>query len=257
MRDIPVALALYTVAPALMKDYRGTLDAVKAMGYTNIELGGKYPYDAAQWKRIFRETGFGVSGHHYDFPGNVEDAFETICALNLAIGNQNVLVSALRENERQDREAFLRSAERLNALGRRLKARGLCFFYHNHAFEFVAYGDKTGYELLLENTDPAYVSFQLDTYWVAYAGLDPARFIKSHADRIRLLHIKDMLDDGERSFGEIGEGMLDFAAIFRSAEAAGISWFAVEQDKSKRDCLESAKISHDNIARIKKTIGMG
>ncbi len=124
----------------------------------------------------------------------------------------------------------------------------MALYYHNHAFEFEPLGGTTGMEILLAETDPELVGFECDVYWVQYGGQDPAAFIQAHAGRFPLIHLKDMVGEGDgRTFAEVGEGKIDFAAIFAAAEAQGAAWYIVEQDTCQRPSLESAKLSLENL----------
>ena len=84
------------------------------------------------------------------------------------------------------------------------------------------------YHLLLENTDPALVKFELDCYWASFAGHDPLHILEKHGDRIRMLHLKDKLADG--SMAPVGEGIIDFAAVLAKANDLGIKYGFVEHD---------------------------
>ena len=104
--------------------------------------------------------------------------------------------------------------------------------------------------ILLAETDPESVKFECDVYWAQYAGVDPAAYIKGHSDRIALIHLKDMTGEGdERTFAEVGEGILDFEPIFAASEAAGAAWYIVEQDTCKGSTLASAQKSLENLRR--------
>lgn len=130
-------------------------------------------------------------------------------------------------------------ARRLNAAGARCREHGVTLCYHNHAHEIVH--DMFGLGHILRGTDPANVRLNLDTYWVARGGQDPAGLIRLLGDRVGYLHLKDMLGDG--SFGEVGAGILDWAGIRAAAEEAGVQVGVVEQDRTQRTPLESSAMS--------------
>lgn len=130
---------------------------------------------------------------------------------------------------------------RLEAAGKRCHQNGVTLCYHNHAHEIVH--DMFGLSHLLAVTDPAYVKLNLDTYWIARGGQDPATVIRLLKDRVGYLHLKDMLADG--SFGEVGAGKLDWAGIRAAAEDADVSVCVVEQDRTNRTPLESCTMSRD------------
>jgi hypothetical protein len=117
----------------------------------------------------------------------------------------------------------------------------LVFAYHNHVFEFVQSDGAYLLDRLLDATDPALVALELDVYWAAYAGVDPAGYLRRRAGRVPLVHLKDLAAD--RSFAEVGDGTLDFAAIFATAEEGGVRWYIVEHDQPAMPALESARRS--------------
>jgi sugar phosphate isomerase/epimerase len=131
-------------------------------------------------------------------------------------------------------------APRLNAIGERCQEHALTFAYHNHNFEFARVDGVYLLDYLLQATDPSLVKSELDVYWVAYAGVDPVQYLQTLADRVVLIHIKDMAAD--RSMTEVGKGILDLRQIRAFAQAHGL-WEIVEQDHPQIPSLESARIS--------------
>ena len=127
---------------------------------------------------------------------------------------------------------------------------GIVLCYHNHAFEFETFDGKYGLDILYDNSDPQYVQAEIDTYWVQKGGVDPAAYIRKLSGRTPLIHIKDMDTDGD--FAEIGEGTLDWDAIWSACEASGAKWYIVEQDRCKRPPVESATLSVNNLCKMGK-----
>jgi sugar phosphate isomerase/epimerase len=116
----------------------------------------------------------------------------------------------------------------LDRLGERAQRQGLELMVHNHNWEFQqVFGDRTAYDILQQHTDPRYVTFQLDLYWVTAGGADPVEVLQQYGDRIELFHVKDMAPDG--SIEIVGEGIIDFPAIFDEA-GGGIRYYVVEHD---------------------------
>ena len=254
MKIIPVALTLYTVRDELNRDFGETLRKIKDIGYDFIEIGGFGPYDTGEWKKVLNGLGMKIVSNHIEIE-MLEQSLNHIAEFNLEIGNKNLVVPYLRE-ERRDADGFKKAAESMNNIGLRCKGLGMRLYYHNHSFEFAKYNGKTGHQILIENTDPRYVSFQFDTYWLQYGGENPAEYTKKYADRVGYMHLKDMLDDGKKSFAEVGEGILDFVSIFKAAAESDVEWFAVEQDICRRPSLESAKMSLENIRKLKIDTGI-
>src|SRR5262249_23690657 len=111
---------------------------------------------------------------------------------NLAVGNRDLLLAELPIEDRTDEAAFHRWAAEINRVGKRCRELGARFSYHSHAFEFRRFGDWSGLEILLGESDPDAVSWEPDVYWLTFAGVNPADWISRYAERSRLIHLKDM-----------------------------------------------------------------
>ena len=122
------------------------------------------------------------------------------------------------------------------------------FLYHNHDFEFEKYDGKTAMDILLENTDKDGFKLTFDTYWSQFAGVDPTEFIKNHADRIYVTHLKDMaIINDKKEMTEVCTGIMNFDKILQVSEQNNIIWHFVEQDEVRMDAFDSMKISFDNL----------
>ncbi len=120
--------------------------------------------------------------------------------------------------------------------------------YHNHSFEFEKFGDKIGLQIIYDESDPRYLTAEIDTYWVQHGGGDPATWIRKLENRIPQVHLKDMTIRGrEQIMAEIGEGNLNWPVILDACKSAGVVWYIIEQDKCQRDPFESLAISLKNL----------
>jgi sugar phosphate isomerase/epimerase len=125
---------------------------------------------------------------------------------------------------------------------------GLTFSYHNHSFEFERFGGRTGLAIIYEESDPRYLQAELDTYWVQHGGADPILWINKLAQRMPVIHLKDMaIIDNQQAMAEVGEGNLNWPGILAACQEIGVEWYAVEQDICRRDPFESLKISYENL----------
>ena len=139
----------------------------------------------------------------------------------------------------------------VNTLGEKAHAAGLKLLYHNHDFEFKKDADGiVPIEYLLEHSDPKYVNFQMDLYWVTKAGADPLAYFKKYPGRFKIWHVKDM--DKEGRFAPVGNGTIDFAKILANKELSGMEYYMVEQDMTFDGLkpLEAIKISHEGLKNI-------
>lgn len=248
MSRIPVALQLYTVRDQLADDFCGTVRKVAEMGYAGVEFAGTGGLSATQMNDLLGETGLKPAGSHIGL-GLFENELDEQIAYSKAIGNRFLGVPALPGDMRNP-EGFRKVAAFMNRVGAQLAAEDLVLYYHNHAFEFDVMDGVRGLDILYGETDPALVKLESDVYWVVYGGEDPAELITRYAGRFPLIHLKDMIGEGDaRTFAEVGEGSIDFEPIFAASEAQGAEWYIVEQDRCARPSLESAKISIDNLKK--------
>lgn len=246
MNRFPIAVQPYTVREALSRDYAGTLEKLSAIGFEGIELGPPPEgMTVSEQKALLARLNLQVVGAHASFD-NLDVDFGKLIDYLHEVGGRYVAVSMKFESK----EDVLRKAERFNRIGKLCRDAGTTFLYHNHDWEFERYDGEYVLDLILRETDPELVKLELDTYWVAKGGEDPAAFLRKLKGRCPLLHIKDMEAGDERFFAEIGEGVLDFHAIADAAAEVGTEWLIVEQDASRRDPLDSLAISYRNLSKL-------
>lgn len=248
MAEVPVALQLYTVRDETARDFAGTLRQVAQIGYGAVEFAGYGDLSAAEMKALLDETGLRAASTHVAL-ARLEENLDGEIDYCRQIGCANLVLPWL-DPSRRDAAQFRALAPRLNEFGRRCHDQGLTFAYHNHDFEFVQDDGVYLLDRLLDATDPALVGLELDVYWAAFAGVDPAEFLRAHAGRVPLVHLKDLAPD--RGFAEVGDGTLDLSAIFTAAEAGGARWYVVENDKPRMASLESVRRSLENLRAMGK-----
>ena len=245
MTNIPIALQMYTLREQAAEDFVGTMRRVAEIGYAGVEFAGYGGLSAAEMKALLEELDLKPAGSHVSVQ-MLENELDAVMDYSLEIGNPYVVCPFLPPDRWQEEASLRATAQSLNRIGAACKEQGLQFCYHNHAFEFQTLGGKYVLDILYEDTEPELVQAEVDTYWVQFAGLDPAELIERHSERVTLVHLKDM-DPEDRSFAEVGEGTLDWEAVFAASEAAGAEWYIVEQDRCKRPPLESARLSLENL----------
>ena len=249
MAQIPVALQLYTVRDVAAEDFVGTVRQVADMGYAGVELAGETGgMSPAELKSFLDDLGLKRAGSHTGLD-LLEGDLQKVIDDNLAVGNPWVVCPWMPEERRQDADGWRKAAEALTEIGGKVKAAGLQLCYHNHSFEFEQFEGQTGFDIFYEAADPELVMAEIDTYWVQHGGEDPAATIRRFAGRCPLVHLKDMTDDPEPTFTEVGNGILDFQAIFAASVEAGADWYIVEQDRCDGPSIESARISLENLKK--------
>ena len=243
-----IALQLYTVRETAQKDFIATLKEIAAIGYDGIELAG-YIGDmtAREVYTITRDLGLTVVSGHINLDTlSSPKRLEPVIADYMTMGARYLGLAWLPVEQRTA-AGYQRLGQTLERAAILCSKHDLTIFHHNHDFEFQTFGNRTGLEIVLENTDPFLVKAEFDVYWAQFAGLNPVDWIKKLDGRLPLLHVKDMSKDESRTFEIVGEGVIDFAPIFKAGDASGVEWYIVEQDKCPKGELESARLSFDHI----------
>lgn len=214
-------LQLHSLRREMANDAEGVLRQVPAWGFAGVETISDYGWSAEHWSTLLAESGLSIVAAH----GSLE-AVEGDCAARLAfhraLGVERLVVTALPRAP-QTASRYHDGAARLNVAGRRLKSEGFSLVYHHHDFEFQrteGAGGPCGFEILLEETDPAVVGFEFDTHWLESAGHSAADFIGQQADRTRLIHAKDRRKEDGRDI-PAGQGNVDFRQIVPMCAAQG------------------------------------
>ncbi len=244
MNNTSIALQLYTIRDETARDFKATIRRVAKLGYSGVEFAGYGDLSSDEMAALLTETGLLVAGSHVRWDA-LENDIEREINYCLAIGSHNITLPYLG-SEWYTGEKLKTLPVRLNEFGRVARQKGVTFSYHNHAHEFVA-GEDGRYllDILLDSTDPNYVKLELDTYWAAYAGVDPIAYLHKRAGRVPLIHLKDMTP--ERTFTEVGDGTLNIQGICKAASESGVEWYIVENDAPTLPSLESAERSLKNL----------
>jgi len=255
-------LALYTVRENMGEDPKTTLQKVAEAGYAYIEAAGYengkfYGMEPNEFKSYLKSVGLTPVSTHM---GGVtlENADEQI-ADTKAAGFEYFTIPVPpmgmftfnRESRTMGMKGSMEDfANILTTIGKKCEAAGLKLLYHNHDFEFKDNEDGIKpIDYLLDSTDPKYVNFQMDLYWVTRAGADPVAYFEKYPGRFKLWHVKDMDEEGK--FAPVGEGTIDFKRILNEKEASGMVKYFVEQDMTwDKKPLEVIKISHKGLKNI-------
>lgn len=236
-------------------DIAGVLKEVATAGFPAIEAGNMFAtYGEETTRRLLAENNLQLSGAHFGY-GEYADSekLDQHIAYAKAVGLKNLMCSGVADGKTAD--GYRLSAKVFNAVGKRLADEGLAFNYHNHDWEFNDLGGVTGMEILAQETDPAVVRFNLDVFWLFYAGQDPTAFIAQHANRAGYFHFKDGREknvDGARrpEFLELGRGDVDLKAAYNAAMDAGATWIVAEQDSTALTPLEAVTISRKYLKEV-------
>lgn len=251
-----IAAQLYTVrefckTPA---DIADSLRRIGEIGYRAIQVSGIGPIEPAELRELADAEALQIVVTHTSFD-RLDAELDELIEEHRTLGCGHIAIGALPKEMREDAAGFSRFAAWADDVGARITEAGMTFSYHNHAFEMQRFDGRLGLDILLDETDPDHVKFELDTYWVQAGGGDPAEYLGRMTGRAPLLHVKDMiaLPDNTHTFAEVGEGNLNWPAIVKAARAAGAEWYIVEQDTCAGDPFDSLKISLENL----RSMGIG
>ncbi|WP_204122885.1 sugar phosphate isomerase/epimerase family protein [Lacticaseibacillus mingshuiensis] len=246
-KPLRAGLQLYSVGEAMAADSLGTLKQVGDMGYDGVEFAGYFDQPASTLAHHVACDGMVVAGSHIGLE-NFED-LESVMAYETKLGNHNVIVPWMNFASLDE---WADAMARLEALALRLAAHDFSLIYHNHGHEFTAFA---GVDLLDELTRRApHVQLEVDTYWLAYAGKNVLAWLEAHADRVAMLHIKDMAGVGDaRESVVLGTGDLPLEDYAKFAQAHGIEWLVVEQEAFSQ--MSPMAAAAQNASYLKKLIG--
>jgi sugar phosphate isomerase/epimerase len=249
-----IAAQLYTVRDFLKnpQDVSESLKKIRGIGYKAVQASGIGPIDNREFKELADHEGLEICATHVgydDLLNNIDAVIEKHRIWNC----KYVGLGGLPVEYRSSREGYAAFAKQASEIGKKLNDAELKFIYHNHDFEFVKFEGRTGMDILFEETDPHFVDFELDVYWVQAGGADPIEWIRKAAGRMKVIHFKDMTVTPERKqhFAEISEGNMNFRGILQACLDIGVEWAPVEQDNCYgRDPFESLSISYNNLMNM-------
>ena len=257
-----VGLQLYSLREDMAENPVATIEAVAKMGYKEVEA---YGFDAGklfgmaypEFGKVLRDNGlampsthFGVSMKQYDASRDelIDEVKRAIDAAP-ALGVQYVIAPWIGEAERNNIE---KTVKVLQAYARYCKQAGVRYAYHNHDGEFTQRGPdgRLLMEWLLHETDPALMCMEMDLYWVHYAGYNPLDWFKLYPGRWELCHAKDMAKTEKRETIEVGDGSIDFAAIFKNSKQAGLIHYIVELEHYVTTPIQGVDKARKNLVKI-------
>lgn len=265
-----IGLQLFSIPKMLEKDFRAGIAFVAGLGYSEVELYGPYPFSApeaiARWSAVTPQLGFSGSGffgltaaqvraildeHRIAAPSlhtdllTLQTRMASLAEAAHVLGATYVVLPSIPAQKRKSLDDFKRMAEDFNAIGAEAQHYGVRFAYHNHGYGLHDLQGQIPVRLLLQQTDPAQVFFEMDVYWTTAGGADPVQYLKDYPTRYKMLHLKDMKelhhfkgDGGDSSqwielfpyMTSVGDGVLDIKGIVTQGRRSGVEHFFVEQD---------------------------
>lgn len=251
-----IGLQLYSVRDKIQQNLKRTLEKVAQIGYNSVEAAGYNVSDSSfygmpleEFTSLLNSLGIPLYSSHTVFE---LDAADKVIGDTASAGAKYIIYPYLADQFRTNLDGWKAAAEKFNKMGEIAKKNGIQFGYHNHNFEFVEMDGQIPCDLLIKETDPALVTFEMDLYWVTRGGQNPIDYFKKYPGRFQLWHVKDMVKTDDMFFAPVGTGRIDFPAIFAEKETAGMKYFFVEQDSFKdMDPFESIEISYKYLNQAK------
>ncbi len=254
----PVGVQIYSLRNQLKQDGAKALDVLKDLNVKYVEIGieSHYGLTQEQMKQALDERGLIPIAAHAGQGFLLNKTDEAIAAARF-FGLKYLGVAWASHKKPLDEAQTLKIAAEFNEIGKRLKAAGIQFFYHNHGFEFYPYKDGTLFDLLMEKTDPDLVKFEMDVLWTVFPGQDPVKLLKKYPDRWILMHLKDLKKGvvGNLSGGTdltndvvLGTGQADYLAILKVCQEIGIKYYFIEDESPT--VLEQLPKSLDYLSQI-------
>jgi sugar phosphate isomerase/epimerase len=249
-----VGIQLYTVRDLLAEDYEGTIVRMKELGYEGVEFPGGLmeKMNASDLKKLLGSAGLelaGITFTHDDYTRRMDK----ILRYSRECGCTTVVYPWIPEELRKTADDYREIIRMMNNWGSVFKKKGIRFLYHLHGYELDKNREDDGFSLMVKYFDWDVVQFEIDLYWVEYAGFDAMEIMEKYGQYSPSVHFKDYRDDGNWTDTEVGEGVIDMEKAARLGLQRGASWFIVEQEKFNMPSIESAAVSAKNLLRIRST----
>jgi sugar phosphate isomerase/epimerase len=238
----PIGAQLYTVRAEMERDFDGALQQVRRIGYDEVEFAGYFGRSPRQVRDALARHGLAAPAAHVGL-ADMESKWNRTLAAASAIGHAWLVLPWIDAERRRTLEDWRRLAALLSRAGEAARAAGIRVAYHNHDYEFAPLAGTLPFDLLLAETAPGLVAFELDVYWMVKAGGDPVAWLESHPARFELLHLKDTAGPPDHAMMDVGSGLIGWPRLLSAARAAGVSHMFVEHDEPA-DAVASLRSSY-------------
>ena len=247
-----IGIQMYTVRDQLQADFDGTVEKIAKIGYRNLEFAGYYNRTPEQVRALLDRLQIVSRSSHIGAQLMRQDAAAQIKAAK-TIGQDYITLPSFNFGK-EGLVGWRKAVAEFNQWGAMCRDAGLRLAYHNHNFEFASLEGTTGYDVLVKETDPKLVDFELDLYWARFADQDPLALFAKYPGRFAMWHVKDMAITGtQKGMTPVGKGTIDFKSIFASARQSGMKYFFVEHDTAAQypgGSLASAQASYEYLRQL-------
>ena len=235
----PVGLQLYSLRADFTRNVPAALETVRGFGIKNVELAGTYNLPPDKFKEMLAANKLTPISGHFPFERYRDDA-EGVARDARALGLRYAGCAWIPHEGTFDEKQCRAAIAVFNQAGEALAKQGIRFFYHVHGFEFQPHGQGTLLDLLMAETNPKFVNFQMDVFWIVFPGQDPVKLLQKYGKRWELMHLKDMKKNlqtgaltGKTDVSNdvaLGTGQMDWPAILQAAQKAGVKHYFIEDE---------------------------
>jgi sugar phosphate isomerase/epimerase len=235
----PVGLQLYSLRAEFTRNVPATLEKVKSYGIKYVETAGTYGLSATKFREMLKTNGLEAMSGHFPYD-RYRDDLDNVVKEAKELGVKYAGNAWITHKDVFDEQEAREAAQVFNRAGKALKKEGIRFFYHAHGFEFQPHGDGTLLDLLMRETDPDLVAYQMDVFWIVHPGQDPVKLLEKYKGRWELMHLKDMKKGvktgvltGKTDVSNdvvLGTGQMDWTAILKAARRSGVKWYFIEDE---------------------------
>ena len=231
----------YTYRNSFAKNVAATLDTIKALGITDMEFSNLFGKTAAQLRQLLDERGMNCSSFGVSY-GDALNKTAEVGQNARTLGAKYIRVASIPHTGPFTLDMARKTVTDFNQIGKLLKEEyGITFCYHNHGFEFEKHENGTLYDYIVQQTNPQYVSFELDILWTVFPGHDPVALLNKYGNRYKLMHLKDLRKGivGNLSGGTpvendvaLGTGQINLPAVLKAAKKAGVKHYYIEDEST-------------------------
>ena len=255
-----IGLQMYTVRNHMKdkEELKDTLTKVARIGYQQVQITVPAYITPEETRAMLDDLGLKADSalaHSMKF----DEEYESVLHTAKVLGTNVVRLDGIPKDMAQSPEGYKQYAAILNKGGKRFRDAGMDMYYHFHAFEWTNFPQGVrGIDILLSETNPEYVGFQPDVFWLTSAGTEPSQSLKMFKGRAKYIHVKDYaikprtgaMEDVPNCFASVGKGNLNWPGILATAREMGIQQFVVEQDQCDGDVFDCIKESYDNLKKM-------
>jgi len=236
-----IGLQLYSLRDQFAKDVPKTMDQVRDFGIKYVETHNLYGLTPEKFRAELDSRGLKAISGHFPYE-RCRDDIEGVAREAKILGIEYAGCAWIPHKDPFDEKTCREAIAVFNRAGEALAKHGLRFFYHTHGYEFLPYGKGTFFDLMMAETNPRFVHYEMDVFWIVHPGQDPVKLLEKYGSRFELMHVKDMkqgtptgLFTGHADVSSnvvLGTGVIDLPAVFRAARKAGVKWYFIEDESA-------------------------